>query len=106
MNTWMLDVEIPSLELGDGFIDIEIDFLNLMPGRYSVSLFLGAVGPLFQDLLDHCGIIDVEPSDFYNSGKGIESRFGIVFFPFKVALPGQDHALALSHRSKETVPAK
>jgi hypothetical protein len=38
--------------------------------------------------LDHCGTLEVEPSDFYNSGKGIESRFGIVFLPFKCKLNG------------------
>ena len=58
-----------------------------MPGRYSVTLFLGAVGPLFQDLLDHCGTLEIEPSDFYKSGKGIESRFGLVCMPFKCNRP-------------------
>ncbi len=88
MNTWMTDFEIPFIDPGDGFIDLEVDFLNLMPGRYNVSLFLGAVGPLFQDILDHCGALEVEPSDFYNSGKGIESRFGIIFLPFRWKLDG------------------
>jgi hypothetical protein len=92
----MLDFEIPSLEPGDGHIDIETDFLNLMPGRYSVTLFLGAFG-LVHDLLDHCGIIEIEPSDFYNSGKGIESRYGIVFIPFRVIVPRHEKSLGLSH---------
>jgi lipopolysaccharide transport system ATP-binding protein len=83
MNNWMTDFEIPFINPGAGHIDLEVDFLNLMPGRYSVTLFLGAIGPLFQDLLDHCGVLEVEPSDFYKSGKGIESRFGLVFIPFK-----------------------
>lgn len=83
MNNWMTDSEIPFINPGAGSIDLEVEFLNLMPGRYSVTLFLGAVGPLFQDLLDHCGILEIEPSNFYKSGKGIESQFGIVFMPFK-----------------------
>lgn len=83
INNWMTDFEIPCLNPGSGSIDVEIDFLNLMPGRYRVTLFLGAIGPLFQDLLDHCAILEVEPSDFYKSGKGIESRFGLVFMPFR-----------------------
>jgi lipopolysaccharide transport system ATP-binding protein len=82
MNTWMTDFEIPFIDSGKGYIDLIVDFLNLMPGRYSVTLFLGAVGPLFQDLLDHCGILEIEASDFYNSGKGIEGRFGVMFLPF------------------------
>jgi lipopolysaccharide transport system ATP-binding protein len=85
MNNWMLDFEIPALHAGEGYVDIETSLLNLMPGRYSVTLFLGAVGPLFQDILEHCGMIEIEPSDFYNSGKGIENRFGIVFLPFSVS---------------------
>lgn len=83
MNNWMTDSEIPFINPGAGSIDLEVEFLNLMPGRYSVTLFLGAVGPLFQDLLDHCGALEIEPSDFYESGRGIESRFGLVFMPFK-----------------------
>lgn len=83
MNNWMTDSEIPFINPGVGYIDLEVEFLNLMPGRYSVTLFLGAVGPLFQDLLDHCGTLEIEPSDFYKSGKGIESRFGLVCMPFK-----------------------
>jgi hypothetical protein len=72
---------------GKGHIDSEVDFLNLMPGRYHVSLVLGARG-LLSDMLDYCGALEVEAPDFYYSGKGIDSRFGIIFLPFKCTLNG------------------
>jgi hypothetical protein len=81
MNTWMTDCEIPVLEAGSGYIDLEIDFLNLMPGRYPISVALAGVWPSYYDRLDHCAVLEVEPSNFYKTGKGIERRFGIIFLP-------------------------
>ena len=88
INTWGTGLEIPSLSPGDGWIDLEIDFLNLMPARYYVSLRLSSGGGwVKQDHLDHCATLDVEASDFYQSGKGIHSRFGIIFLPGRWRLP-------------------
>ena len=39
INTWSDGFEIPLLSPGAGFVDLEIGSLNLMPGRYSVSLW-------------------------------------------------------------------
>jgi len=85
LNTWSIDFEIPRLEPGVGSIDLEIEFLNLMPGRYFITLLLADMGTLDYDVLDNCGTFMVEPSDFYQTGKGIESRFGLIFLPFKWA---------------------
>jgi lipopolysaccharide transport system ATP-binding protein len=81
MNTWMTDCEIPVIEAGSGYIDLEIDFLNLMPGRYPISVALAGTWPTYYDRLDHCAVLEVEPSNFYKTGKGIERRFGIIFLP-------------------------
>lgn len=82
MNTWMTDTEIPYLNPGEGYMDLEIDFLNLTPGRYMVSLEVGAMG-LCYDRLDYCGTMEIDTSDYYGSGKGIESRFGLMFLPIR-----------------------
>lgn len=86
ISTWGTGFEIPSLLPGDGHIELKIDFLNLMPGRYQVSLWLASVGDIWYDALEHCAIFDVEASNFYRSGRGIDSRFGIIFLPCKWTL--------------------
>jgi lipopolysaccharide transport system ATP-binding protein len=88
MNTWMTDCEIPLLAPGTGYVDLEVEFLNLMPGRYPISLALGGEWPTFYDRLDHCAILEIEASDFYKTGKGIERRFGLIFLPCKWRLNG------------------
>ena len=89
-NTWSAGVEIPFLPPGDGHIDLEVDFLNLMPTRYHISLWLARVGHYY-DALQNCAVLDVEASDFYKSGRGIESRFGIIFLPCRWRLDGLPH---------------
>jgi lipopolysaccharide transport system ATP-binding protein len=88
VSTWNLGVDIPSLYPGRGHLDLAIDFLNLMPGRYFLSLWLSSPGSALHDVLEHCTVLDVEPSNFYKSGRGIESRFGILFFPCRWNLSG------------------
>lgn len=69
VSTWLCAVEIPVLQPGDGFIDLSIDSLNLMPGRYFLSVTLGAMGPVYYDSIDRCSILNVEEADFYQSGR-------------------------------------
>jgi lipopolysaccharide transport system ATP-binding protein len=88
VSTWNLGVDIPSLSPGRGYVDLAIDCLNLMPGRYFLSLWLTSPGEILHDVLEHCTVLDVEPSNFYKSGRGIESRFGILFFPCQWNLAG------------------
>ena len=79
-NNWATGDDIPVAEMGDGFADFEIDALYLLPGRYFLTLWLGKHDNQ-QDVLRNCIHIDVEPSDYYGSGRGIDGRFGIMFFP-------------------------
>jgi lipopolysaccharide transport system ATP-binding protein len=72
--------EIPSVSPGDGYIDLEIDCLYLQPGRYYLSLWLGPWENL-HDVLQNCVVMDVEPSDYYKSGQGIDPKFGLTFLP-------------------------
>jgi hypothetical protein len=78
-NNWATGDDIPLVEPGEGHADFEIDCLYLLPGRYYLSLWLG--WKTYYDVLRNCIAIDVEPSNFYGSGRGIESRFGVMFFP-------------------------
>ncbi|UCH84196.1 MAG: hypothetical protein JSW50_00470, partial [Candidatus Latescibacterota bacterium] len=56
-----------------------LDCLNVMPSRYFVSLWISSFGGVKYDALDHCVALDVESADPYGTGKGIESRFGLVY---------------------------
>ena len=79
-NNWATGDDIPIAEPGNGFADFDIDCLYLLPGRYYLSLWLGKWSNL-HDVLKNCIAFDVEPSDYYGSGRGIDSSFGMVFFP-------------------------
>jgi lipopolysaccharide transport system ATP-binding protein len=81
ISTWGTGFNVQELSTGPGQIDLAIDFLNLMPGRYLVSLWIEGIGPVWYDVLEHCASFDVEASNYYNSGRGIESRFGLIFLP-------------------------
>jgi lipopolysaccharide transport system ATP-binding protein len=79
-NNWATGDDIAYAEPGDGYVDWVVDTLNLLPGRYYLSLWLGKWENL-HDVLKHCIAIDIESSDYYGSGRGIESRFGLMFLP-------------------------
>ena len=79
-STW-IEYQIPSISPGAGHLDLMIDCFSLLPGRYYLSLWLKIQGPTYFDVLEHCLQFDVETSDYYGSGKGIRSYFGIVFLP-------------------------
>jgi lipopolysaccharide transport system ATP-binding protein len=92
VSTWNLGVELPSLAPGRGFVDLTIDALNLMPGRYFLSLWLSGSGAITYDVLEHCAALDVEPSNYYRSGRGIDGRFGLVVLPCRWDVAGIDMA--------------
>jgi lipopolysaccharide transport system ATP-binding protein len=79
-NNWATGDEIPVAEVGEGFADFEIDNLYLQPGRYYLSLWLGKWNNQ-QDVLKNAIHFDVEPADYYGSGRGIDAKFGLMFFP-------------------------
>lgn len=97
-NNWATGDDIPIAEPGDGFADFEIDCLYLLPGRYYLSLWLGKwSNPL--DVLKNCIAFDIEPSDYYGSGRGIDAGFGLMFFPsrWRSRTP-QERALSVNAR--------
>jgi homopolymeric O-antigen transport system ATP-binding protein len=87
-STWHHALDIPLVPSGDGHIDLELDLLNLLPGRYYFSLWLtGAAAPLY-DNIEHCAQLEVELANVYSSGKSLDSRYGIVYFPQRWRLDG------------------
>lgn len=78
---WMHGIHIPKVEPGDGYIELEIDSLNLVPGQYAFSLWItGQSGKTVYDG-DVRVSLEVEVSDVYKSGRMLDSRYGLVFFP-------------------------
>ena len=79
INTWSVDQAVPLAPKGRGSIDLEIDFLNLMPGTYYAGVEVASMYDI-HDSLENVVKIDLEPSDYYGTGRGVEERFGLVFF--------------------------
>lgn len=77
------------LEAGDAYLDLEIDYLNLMPAKYALSLWAtDDSGGVVYDNVEYGATLEVDTANIYNSGKSLDSRCGIVFFPQKWNLSG------------------
>jgi lipopolysaccharide transport system ATP-binding protein len=72
---------IPKVEPGDGYIDVEIDSLNVVPGQYQFSLWITGAGgaPVYDG--DVRARLEVAVTDVYKSGRMLDSRHGLVYFP-------------------------
>lgn len=87
-STWHHGIDIPLVPPGDGWIDLEIRLLNLLPAHYYLSLWLTGEHHVVHDCLEHCTRLEVEASSVYQSTRIIDSRHGIVFFPQRWKLDG------------------
>jgi hypothetical protein len=83
VHSWSTGEGISRAKKGRGQIYVDIDFLNLMPGTYYLGTWAASDFGIFHDELDNVAKLEVEGSDYYGTGRGIESRFGIMFFPFR-----------------------
>jgi lipopolysaccharide transport system ATP-binding protein len=82
-------IDIPVLEAGEGYLDLEIDCLNLLPAKYTLSLWAtDMIGRLVYDNVEHGVTFEVEIANIYQSGKVIDSRCGIVYFEQRWDLSG------------------
>jgi lipopolysaccharide transport system ATP-binding protein len=87
-STWHHGISVPA-SAGDGYLDLEIGCLNLMPAKYSLSLWITDMeGKLIYDNVENAITMEVEPANIYKSGKLLDSRAGLVFFPQKWDLSG------------------
>ncbi len=81
-HTWTTCQAVPLARTGPGCIEIEIDSLNLMPDTYYLGIWASAFHE-WHDVLDSVAKIEIEPSDIYGTGRGVEARFGTIFLPFR-----------------------
>ena len=103
-STWHHGINIPLLEVGEGYLDLEIDCLNLMPAKYAVSLWAtDDSGAVVYDNVESGVTLEVEMANIYQSGKELDSRCGIVFFPQKWNLAGTLRAVQEPARHAEPV---
>jgi lipopolysaccharide transport system ATP-binding protein len=99
-GTWLHGLDIPLVPAGDGYLDLEIDALNLMPGRYYLSLLLDScVETRVYDALEHAVYLDVEEAPIYGQSRRIDSRFGLVFFPQRWRLEGIGSGSVIDERA-------
>lgn len=80
INNWMSGDAITNIGVGKYYIDLDLDMINLMPNNYHLTLWLKTAGQEF-DVLENCVTLEIETSDYYGSGRGINSRFGQIFLP-------------------------
>jgi lipopolysaccharide transport system ATP-binding protein len=71
VHTYNSGFDIPVLPAGPGHIDLHVADLNLLPGRYSISVFAANYGHIYHDVLPHCTALDVQPSTRYGLMRGI-----------------------------------
>lgn len=79
LSTWHTGYHIPTVEPGEGTLDMVVDPLILLPSRYYLTLWISSTGQWY-DVLENCIAIDVEESDLNgNQGRGMSSRWGVVY---------------------------
>lgn len=88
-STWHHAIHAPLPEAGPGYLDLEIACLNLMPAKYTLSLWATDMhGGAIYDNVEHAVTLEVETANIYQSGRNLDSRAGIVFFPQRWNLSG------------------
>jgi lipopolysaccharide transport system ATP-binding protein len=96
LSPFLLGNEIPTLYPGAGHIDLDISFLNIMPDRYYISVYInkntGFINsdPVCIDAVEHAATLDVEVSNYYHSDRGIDKWWGVIFLPCKWNLEGMN----------------
>ena len=91
-STWHHGIEIPVVPLGEGYIDLELDFVNLLPATYYFSLWIsgkdGTPDATVYEGVEYCAKLEIGTSNVYRSTRIIDSRYGIVYFPQRWKLNG------------------
>jgi len=87
-STWHHGINISEVVPGDGYLDLEIDSLNLLPAVYYLSLWITTADGKVYDGLEHCARLEVGAANVYRSSRTIDSRYGIVYFPQQWKLDG------------------
>jgi lipopolysaccharide transport system ATP-binding protein len=75
-------ITIPTVGPGEGFFDITIHSVTLVPGRYLLSFQVTSPPtgiPVYDG--DVRAVLDIEPADVYGHGHAIDSKLGVIYFP-------------------------
>jgi lipopolysaccharide transport system ATP-binding protein len=90
---------IPQLASGKGYCDVMCDALNLMPGRYAITLW--TTGPKHfnstkhcWDVLENCASLDIESPDHLKSATSVNRISGIVLLRSKWCMPVEERSEA------------
>jgi len=86
-SNWHHRMLIPEIKPGDGYVDLEIDSINLVPGTYNFSLWLTGEDQRVHDKIESDLALDIEMSDVYNCGFVLENRWGAIYFPQRWRIP-------------------
>jgi lipopolysaccharide transport system ATP-binding protein len=82
-------IYIPSIEPGEGYLDLHITSINLLAARFTISLWVtDQTGNVVFDNVENAVTFEIEPANLYNANWQADSRFGIVYFPQKWDLSG------------------
>lgn len=82
-------IYIPTVKAGEGYLDLEIDSLNLLAAKYKISLWItDQHGGLIYDIVENAVELEVDAANPYGSNFVVDGRFGIMFFPQKWNLAG------------------
>jgi hypothetical protein len=96
LSTSLSGHELPTLSPGTGYVDLDIDFLNVNPDRYYITVYVINSKDLVDnkvtcyDSIERCAVMDVDVSDYYGSGKGIDKFWGVMFLPCKWSFSGMN----------------
>jgi lipopolysaccharide transport system ATP-binding protein len=102
VGTSLHGIYISRVEPGEGYVDLEIESLNLMAAKYRLSLFLTDMpGHLVYDIIEHAVTFEVESANLYQSGRSSDG-LGIVFFPQKWNLTGMSGQAKYTPKSLTT----
>ena len=74
-----------------------------MPGIYYIGVWIMGFGVVY-DVLENVAKLEVEPSDYYGTGRGTEARFGMIFLPFRwlpAEVTGPARAVRASSKSQQ-----
>jgi lipopolysaccharide transport system ATP-binding protein len=87
-STHLHNLDIRRVARGNGFLDLEIDALTLLSGRYYIMAGIATRDGTPEDVLENCARLDVEVADVFGSGQALDSRYGLVFLPQRWKLEG------------------
>jgi lipopolysaccharide transport system ATP-binding protein len=95
-SNWHHRILIPEILPGDGYADLEIGSINLVPGTYNFSLWLTGEDQRVHDKIESGLALEIDVSDVYDCGRVLESRWGVIYFPQRWRIPALQRDLRVA----------